>query len=137
MPGGCLYEPKWDGFFHGTLSSGSRLQRAGKGEVSTTPPKNGSERVIHIPDALVTMLAQHVEHIGVHSVHQWLFIGDGGLPPHQNTIGYWWRKTVKNAGLTGVRLHDLRHFYASGLIAAGCDVVTVKRAWGTLRPPRR
>jgi len=29
-----------------------------------------------------------------------------------------------------VRLHDLRHFYASGLIAAGCDVVTVQRAMG-------
>jgi integrase len=28
------------------------------------------------------------------------------------------------------RLHDLRHFYASGLIAAGCDVVTVQRALG-------
>jgi len=26
------------------------------------------------------------------------------------------------------RLHDLRHFYASGLIMAGCDVVTVQRA---------
>ena len=28
------------------------------------------------------------------------------------------------------RLHDLRHFYASGLIASGCDVVTVQRAMG-------
>ena len=28
------------------------------------------------------------------------------------------------------RLHDLRHFYASGLIRAGCDVVTVQRALG-------
>jgi len=27
-------------------------------------------------------------------------------------------------------LHDLRHFYASGLIAAGCDVVAVQRALG-------
>ena len=29
-----------------------------------------------------------------------------------------------------IRLHDLRHFFASGLIAAGCDVVTVQRALG-------
>lgn len=28
------------------------------------------------------------------------------------------------------RLHDLRHFYASGLICAGCVVVTVQRALG-------
>ncbi len=32
------------------------------------------------------------------------------------------------------RLHDLRHFYASGLIAAGCDVVTVQRALGHSSP---
>jgi integrase len=32
--------------------------------------------------------------------------------------------------VSGLRLHDLRHFYASGLIAAGCDVVTVQRALG-------
>jgi integrase len=30
----------------------------------------------------------------------------------------------------GYQLHDLRHFYTSGLIAAGCDVVTVQRALG-------
>lgn len=29
-----------------------------------------------------------------------------------------------------MKLHDLRHFYAWGLIAAGCDVVTVQRALG-------
>ena len=27
-------------------------------------------------------------------------------------------------------MHDLRHYFASGLIAAGCDVVTVQRAMG-------
>jgi integrase len=48
----------------------------------------------------------------------------------QNTVGYWWRKTLREAGLSGIKLHDLRHFYASGLIAAGCDVVTVQRSLG-------
>ena len=28
------------------------------------------------------------------------------------------------------KLHELRHYFASGLIAAGCDVVTVQRAMG-------
>jgi integrase len=31
-------------------------------------------------------------------------------------------------------LHDLRHFYASGLIADGCDVVTVQHALGHSTP---
>ncbi len=32
-------------------------------------------------------------------------------------------------GLT-YQLHELRQYFASGLIAAGCDVVTVQRAMG-------
>ena len=56
------------------------------------------------------------------------------VPPHQNTIGYRWRMTLHRAGVTGVRLHDLRRFYASGLIASGCDVVAVQRALGHAKP---
>jgi integrase len=44
--------------------------------------------------------------------------------------GYW----RDLAELPGLRLHDLRHFYASGLIMAGCDVVTVSRALGHSNP---
>ena len=50
-------------------------------------------------------------------------------PP--NTVDHRWRTLRKGAGVgDGIRLHDMRHFYASGLIAAGCDVVTVQRALG-------
>ena len=56
--------------------------------------------------------------------------GAEDYPPHQNTVGHQWRATQRRAGLSGIRLHDLRHFYASGLIAEGCDVVTVQRALG-------
>nr|WP_243698043.1 tyrosine-type recombinase/integrase [Curtobacterium sp. PhB191] len=37
-------------------------------------------------------------------------------------------KTIAAAGVEPFKLRDLRHFYASNLIAAGCDVVTVQRA---------
>jgi integrase len=74
------------------------------------------------------MLVAHVE-AGVRP-EGWLFVGVHDGPPHQNTVGYWWRKTLRDAGLKGIKLHDLRHFYASGLIAQGCDVVTVQRALG-------
>ena len=36
--------------------------------------------------------------------------------------------------MSGIRLHDLRRFHASGVIAAGCDVVTVQRALGHAKP---
>lgn len=51
-------------------------------------------------------------------------------PPHKGSIGYRWRQAQTAAKVTGWKLHDLRHYYASGLIPAGCDVVTVQRALG-------
>jgi integrase len=53
-----------------------------------------------------------------------------GVHRTQNTVSHQWRKATQASGLEGLRLHDLRHFYASGLIASGCDVVTVQRALG-------
>jgi integrase len=57
--------------------------------------------------------------------------GDPTLPPHQNTIGHAWRMTAcKRAKVAGITLHDTRALLREGLIAAGCDVVTVQRALG-------
>lgn len=57
------------------------------------------------------------------------------VPPkyrsERTSAGNLWRATRKAADLpTEYTLHDLRHFYASALIPAGCDVVTVQRALG-------
>ena len=104
-----------------------QVQRLTGGEVDIRLPKYNSERTVHIPDALVEMLAQHVE-LGL--FNDWLFARVEDLPPHQNTMGYRWRTTLSRAGVEGVRLHDLRHFFASGLIASGCDVVAVQRSLG-------
>lgn len=117
-------------FLRRQLAITRQVQRAGEGKIVVTPPKYGSERIVFLPDELVTALAQHVERQGVRGDEGWLFVGQNADPPHQNTIGYWWRKTLRAAGLEGIRLHDLRHFFASGLIADGCDVVTVQRALG-------
>jgi Phage integrase family len=58
--------------------------------------------------------------------HLWQYASP--RPPFVRTAG-WWRKTLRVAGLSDINLHDLR-FYASGLIAAGCDVVTAQRSLG-------
>ena len=36
----------------------------------------------------------------------------------------------RDAKVGGVRFHDLRHFYASALISAGCSVKAVQKALG-------
>ncbi|WP_460791515.1 tyrosine-type recombinase/integrase [Nocardioides maradonensis] len=117
-------------FLRRSLKISRQVQRVNGGAIDVRPPKYGSERVIYLADSLVNLLAEHVAAHGSTGKDQWLFAGEGDSPPHQNTVGYWWRKTLRDAGLTGIKLHDLRHFYASGLIAAGCDVVTVQRSLG-------
>ena len=106
-----------------------QLQREGGGSV-VRAPKYGSERVVHLPDELVGILGEHVAaHLDQAEPSQWLFTVDGE-PLDDNAITWRWRAIRSAAKLSQVRLHDLRHFYASGLIAAGCDVVTVQRALG-------
>ena len=107
-----------------------QVQRADGGQVELRPPKYGSERTVHIPRQLVETPAEHVRlFVPGDDPDRWMWPGQNGNPWHQNTVGYYWRKTREMAGV-GYHLHDLRHFYASGLIAAGCDVVTVQRALG-------
>lgn len=119
------------GFLTRTLDVRRQVQRANGGEVEIRPPKYGSERTVHLPDDLVTVLARHTGQLDGDDPARWLFPGeDGARPLHQNSAGYHWRKARDAAGLPALRFHDLRHFYASGLIAAGCDVVTVQRALG-------
>jgi integrase len=113
----------------GRLHVRRQVQRANGGRVAITPPKYGSERTVYLADDLIVLLAAHAGE-GTHGAERWLFTSTTGEPPHQNTVGYAWRATAKRAAVEGFTLHDLRHFYASGLIAAGCDVVTVQRALG-------
>lgn len=112
------------------VAAGKNLVEAVAGiTVLTRPPKYESERAIYLPDELVAILAEHVrQHTPDGEPNRWLF-DEGGRPWHDNLVDYRWRSTRADADLT-TKLHDLRHYFASGLIAAGCDVVTVQRAMG-------
>ena len=116
-------------FLRRTLTVHRQVQRADGHEVEIRAPKYGSERVVYLPDGLLEMLAEHIRGVGVRP-GGWLFIGAGDGPPNQNVVGWRWRQTLRRAGLSGIKLHNLRHFFASGLIAQGCDVVTVQRSLG-------
>jgi integrase len=77
------------------------------------------------------LLSQHIATTGPARIpDDGLYEARPGKPPHQNTAGYQWRRACRRANVAGMTLHDLRYFYASGLIAAGCDLVTVQRALG-------
>ena len=109
-----------------------QVQWTDDGRMEMRAPKYESERTIYVPDGLVTMISEHVRlYRGGSDPERWLFQGarDDQLPAHAATVARWWRKVREKVSID-YRLHDLRHFYASGLIAAGCDVVTVQRALG-------
>jgi integrase len=114
-------------FLRRTLSVRHQLQGETSTSMELVPPKFGSERVVYIPAELVTLFSEHVARTG--GPGGWMFSRDG-VPLNRNSAGHQWRQVRKDAGLDGYTLHDLRHFYASGLIASGCDVVTVQRALG-------
>ena len=109
-----------------TIRVERQVQFANGGLVEIRPPKYGSKRTIFAPKGLTETLAAHVAgNLG--GAGGWLYPGEGSAPLHQNSVGYRWRRTRAAAGADAMRLHDLQHFYASGLIAAGCDVVTAQR----------
>lgn len=112
------------------IEAGKHLVEAAGGiTVVARAPKYESERTIYLPDEVITILSEHVRlHTPTGMPDRWLF-DERGKPWHDNLVDYRWRSTRTDAGLT-TRLHDLRHYFASGLIAAGCDVVTVQRALG-------
>jgi len=86
------------------------------GERLVTLPKHGSERDVFAADELLAELGRHVQDIGVTGDEKWLFAGLAS--PTRSSVNSRWVKTVKAAGVAPFKLHDLRHFYASGLIAA-------------------
>ena len=53
-----------------------------------------------------------------------------GRPVRRNRFGAMWRQSVARAGLPTFRYHDLRHHFASALIAGGCSVKVVQKALG-------
>ena len=59
---------------------------------------------------------------------------DGSSPWHPDSTTRAFRKICQQAGITGVRLHDLRHYVAKRLLAVGVDVRTVARWLGHRNP---
>jgi integrase len=103
-------------------------------DVEIRPPKYGSERTVPAPDGLLELLAEHIRrHSPGDEPARPMFAGvsAGRISPNQV-----WRRfnTARTGARVDTHLHALRHYYASGLIRAGCDVVTVQRAMGHSAP---
>jgi integrase len=100
----------------------------------TLPKTRNSTRRIDLPEFLV------------HELKKWklkcpkseldlVFPNESGRPlSHSNLLSRGLYPALRRAGLRRVRFHDLRHSYASMMLASGADVVRVSRLLGHASP---
>lgn len=86
--------------------------------------KSGKTRHIPLSDDAMEVL-RHMQRSGT----PWLFPRKRGQG-HIQSVAYLWNKLRTELGLRDVRLHDLRHSFASFLVNAGCSLYEVQRCLG-------
>ena len=93
------------------------------------PPKTqASVRVVPLPQVVVDAVAAH---LATWPTDQVVFSTELGDPIRRTAFSERiWRPALKRAGLSGVTMHALRHFYASLLIRHGESVKTVQARLG-------
>ena len=63
--------------------------------------------------------------------HGLLFTCEDGSPVHPDTFFQFFERHVKAAKLPTIRLHDLRHTFATNALAAGISLYELARFMGT------
>jgi integrase len=96
------------------------------------PPKTQrAKRAIILVPALAEMLLQHRSESQFSQPNDYVFTTRNGTPEHAAHLGLRvLRPALKGAGLQPVRWHDLRHTFASLLIAGGANITFVSRQLG-------
>jgi integrase len=59
-----------------------------------------------------------------------VFTRPDGSPIHPDLITDWFRRLARNAGLPAIRLHDVRHSYATAALAAGIPAKVISERLG-------
>jgi len=124
----------------GTLRVHRQLQRIREGGgLVFSEPKNASRRTIDLPQKAVEALwSQRKRQIGEQlrggakwQDHGLVFASSKGTPMDaQNIVNRYFKPLLKRAGLPDIRWHDLRHTYATLLLARGTHPTYVQKSLG-------
>ena len=118
-------------FLRRTIRVDRQLVTVSGQEPYLAPPKTpSSTRTIPAPAVALEALARHLETFPVVDEPAFVFTDEGGRPIRRPHIGHVWRRAARDADVAGHTFHDLRHFTASALIAAGSSVKAVQRLLG-------
>lgn len=93
--------------------------------VSASNSKSGKSRAVPLSDSALDVLDQ----IGTEGKFDFVFINQDTGKPYAH-IRHTWIRIRKQAGMPWLRLHDLRHSFASMLVNAGCSLFVVQQALG-------
>jgi integrase len=123
----------------GTVTVCRAIEETAAGLRVKEPKTEKGWRTLSLPASVVTVMREHRKQL----LEQRMALGlgkptedtlvfsdpDGSiLPP--NRLSWLWRSAVKHLKAPRVNLHALRHTYASALISAGLDVVSVQHKMG-------
>lgn len=98
-------------------------------------PKGGKSRTLTVAASVIaTLKAQHYKQLEMRlkagaswdNAHDLIFTQEDGKPYYQWKIAKNFQILLNDAGLQGVRFHDLRHTYAVNAIRAGDDIKTIQ-----------
>lgn len=87
--------------------------------------KSGRERHVPLSDSVLALL----ERVPRFDRCDWVFANPKTLKPFR-VIFHSWDTARTRAGLSDVRMHDLRHSFASFLVNAGCSIYDVQKLLG-------
>lgn len=91
--------------------------------------KSGKPQILQLSTEVLTLL----DHLGSQGESEYLFPNPKTQRPYIS-IFYSWNTMRKAAGLPDLRMHDLRHTFASMLINGGASLYTVQAALGHANP---
>jgi len=92
--------------------------------------KNGEMRYIPIGDILMNLLSNLYDAKRRGNSSPYVFGNLKGERYRRFTISHWFSQALKKAGIKDFRFHDLRHTFASHLVMAGADIMTVRELLG-------
>jgi integrase len=112
----------------------AHIRRAWREGRMTLPKTRNSTRRIDLPEFLVHELKKWKLRCPTSELDL-VFPNESGRPlSHSNLLSRGLYPALRRAGLRRVRFHDLRHSYASMMLASGADIVRVSRLLGHASP---
>jgi len=111
------------------------VERHGGQRIISPPKTLAGRRVVHLPEALVDSLREHLDRFVEADPEGLVFTTATGLPLRQNGFRKrHWLPAVRRASLDGLRFHDLRHTAGTLATVSGATIREVQSRLGHASP---